>query len=87
MLGRNIVRMWVNAPSTLQLDHKYSGINVLADLDSKRHVDRNGVNDYLVECYMISGDITSIELWFSTLSEGWHKHPFRTMVGDKAVVN
>ena len=56
---RNIVRAWINQPSTLQPYHKYHGLNVLYDGDEKR-------------IYFLSGAVISMEIDPTVLEIGWH---------------
>lgn len=57
-------RMWVNQPSTLQPDHKYSRKNVLCD--PKKVSDKGYLDVYFTE-----GPIVSCRMHISSLSKGW----------------
>ena len=58
-------RMWINAPSALQSNHRLHGVNVLVD-----------VNDRTFNCsvlvYYISGPVESGYVSRLTLADGWH---------------
>lgn len=60
---RNIRRMWVNQPSTLQPDHALHGTRVLADLDDKTW-------DHSTQVFFIEGPVHSAVLLTSSLSDG-----------------
>ena len=55
-------RMWINQPSTLQLAHKFHGMNVLAPEES---------SDNCVTVYPIDGPVISLMVPTMVLSEGW----------------
>jgi len=57
----NLLRMWVNQPSTLQPDHALHGVNVLM-------LDEPG--DY-VYVWFVSGPIVSQRIARLSLSAGW----------------
>ena len=61
---RNIRRMWVNQPSTLQPDHALHGTLVLADLDDHTW-------DHCTQVFFVEGSVESAVLLTSSLSDGW----------------
>jgi hypothetical protein len=58
-----IQRMWINQPSTLQLQHVLHGTNVLACEESPP--------SYMMRVYFLTGDVISMRVPRHTLSEGW----------------
>lgn len=58
-------RMWVNQPSTLQMDHKYHGMNVLVN-----EVELKDEDDFL-DAYFVKGDMHSARLSKLALDDGW----------------
>ena len=61
----DIQRMWINAPSTLQEDHKFHGKNVLVDI--KDHTFEHSVYVYFTE-----GNTESCLINRISLSKGWN---------------
>jgi hypothetical protein len=59
----NIHRKWINQPSKLQMHHDLHGTNVLAY--------REYEGTWRV--YFLSGDIISMQVFGSVLSDGWIK--------------
>ena len=74
-------RMWINQPSASQAYHRLHGCNVLTlGEPHDRYVNietvdpvtgRHGVLTGLVECYLTDGDLVSVNVPLSALSEGW----------------
>jgi len=64
---RKLTRVWINAPSTLQPDHKEHGRCVLADLSQA--VDGGGVVIHYLE-----GPVMTRQILESSLSLGWPDH-------------
>ncbi len=64
-MKNKLERYWINAPSTLQVDHKYHGTLVLVHI-----ADLN--KDY-ADAYLTKGDISSMRVATITLSPGWPK--------------
>ncbi len=61
-------RVWINAPSRLQQDHKHHGRKLLVredDLKSKEPV---------IDAWTIDGDSHSMRVFANTLSPGWPLH-------------
>lgn len=61
--------MWVNAPSTHQMNHDFHGRNVLVDMKSARRVKRNGFDGTFVTCYFLDKE-EACELNLLELSNG-----------------
>jgi hypothetical protein len=59
-------RMWINQPSTLQENHELHGVCVLAE-------DQRLPYRKVVRVWFTSGDVISMEILPSALSEGWPK--------------
>ena len=58
-------RMWINQPSTLQPHNKLHGANVLAvEVRPGTHT-----------VYFLSGDVVSMEMFSTCLSDGWRPAP------------
>lgn len=55
------VRMWINQPSTLDSLHRWHGTNVLAIPET----------DTVSRAYLLSGDVSSMQVPTSALSRGW----------------
>jgi len=61
-------RMWINAPSTLQANHKLHGKNVITAPPIIRT--KKGEGDY-IRVYFTEGDVISSFVSVLTLSKGW----------------
>jgi len=59
------IRVWVNAPSTLQPDHEWHGRNGLAVLDEGT----------MARLFFCEGDIISIRIDTLYLAMGWNARP------------
>ncbi len=57
----DVVRAWIDQPSTLQAYHHMNGTNVLARDDG------NG----MAKVYFLSGDVISSRVSLNVLSAGW----------------
>ncbi len=62
-LSIDMVRMWINQPSTLQPDHKLHGQEVLASFPSDR--------DGFIRVYPNSGALIATSVHKSILESGW----------------
>lgn len=58
----HMTRYWINAPSTLQVDHKFNGVNVIGPRDA---------TDQVVTVYPTTGDVISLRVSRLALSPGW----------------
>lgn len=60
-----LLRKWVNAPSTLHVDHALHGTNVLIGDPDWRTTDK------YITCYFLSGPVHSQRIAKAVLAEGW----------------
>lgn len=62
-MSNQLLRMWINQPSSLQPLHALHGVNVLAHLENE--------HDKTTRIYFLSGDVTSQDAPRAALSKGW----------------
>lgn len=70
----NMIRCWINQPSTSQFYHKYHGELVLAEQVSrilKKGLSENGPETLV---YFTRGDIVGMDVYTNALSLGWPEH-------------
>jgi hypothetical protein len=60
-MAKELTRMWINQPSTLQKFHALNGTNVLAEHESAN----------IMRIYFLSGDVISQLISKTVLSDGW----------------
>lgn len=61
-----LTRVWVNQPSTLQMDHKYNGMHGLVNLNEFRDSSKGPI----VRLWFATGPVVSVEVFKSSLSLG-----------------
>lgn len=62
-MSNQLLRMWINQPSSLQPLHALHGVNVLAHLENE--------HDKTMRIYFLSGNVTSQDAPRDALSKGW----------------
>ena len=75
-MAKDLKRMWINQPSTLQALHALHGTNVLAIPEY----------DDTVRIYFLSGNTISQQVSKNVLSDGWLAEPAETTDATKAEV-